>query len=373
MGTYNPSRSNGSTEHHVPSPRDAEQDSNGPRGLEESIQSRNSRGITHKPMTLDQYYYPVLTNTDVRDNDQVLSKFLNKKREQVSQARGENQNGSTNTTENDPSARGQALQKQIWIVDQLWMWIVDESEDTSYQRLLHTVLDNMIHGESRSRFERPTSVHSIMELILGCATGFFMKKLVPVVDDLDCKDLMEVFLESIRDVANEETRLFDTFRKALEDGESQRDELRNRSGNTPSVKQMPQNPCQIISPETALLHQIRDIRDEPRMFRSITEDQEIVWKQAFGSDVWKEVFDLGDLKDGLQYYHPCTLTDVKKDLDDMVVEAEVTNDSINTLLDLKQKQASIKEAEFSRIQANGSARQSNSVFIFTVITIVLAS
>ncbi|KAJ4236806.1 hypothetical protein NW757_013346 [Fusarium falciforme] len=212
-----------------------------------------------------------------------------------------------------------------------------------------------------------------MELILGCATGFFMKKLVPVVDDLGCKDLMEVFLESIRDVANEETRLFDTFRKALEDGESQRDELRKRSGNTPSVKQMPQNPCHIISPETALLHQIRDIRDEPRMFRSITEDQEIVWKQAFGSDVWKEVFDLSDLKDGLQYYHPCTLTDVKKDLDDMVVEAEVTNDSINTLLDLKQKQASIKEAEFSRIQANGSARQSNSVFIFTVITIVLAS
>ncbi|UPK90240.1 hypothetical protein LCI18_001175 [Fusarium solani-melongenae] len=136
---------------------------------------------------------------------------------------------------------------------------------------------------------------------------------------------------------------------------------------------MPQNPYHIISPETAFLHQIRDIRDELRMLRSIAEDQEIVWRQPFDSDVWKEVFDLGDLKDGLPYYHPCTPTDIKKDLDDMVVEAEVTNDSINTLLDLRQKQASIKEAEFGRIQANDSARQSNSVFIFTVITIVFVS
>lgn len=132
--------------------------------------------------------------------------------------------------------------------------------------------------------------------------------------------------------ANEETRLFDAFRNALEHEESQRRKLENRPGNTPSVKQIPQNPYHIISPETALLHQIRDIRDELRMLRSVAEGQEIVWKQAFDSNAWKEVFDLGDLKDGLEYYHPCTPTDVKKDLDDMVGEAEVTNDSVSAVI-----------------------------------------
>lgn len=128
MGTYNPNQGNGSTEHGVTPSRDTEQDSKGPRGFEESIQSRTLRKITHKPMTLDQYYYPILTDTDVRDNDQVLSKFLDKKREQASQARVENQNGSTDTTESNLSAGGQKLQKQILMVDQLWMWVVDESK-----------------------------------------------------------------------------------------------------------------------------------------------------------------------------------------------------------------------------------------------------
>lgn len=61
---------------------------------------------------------------------------------------------------------------------------------------------------------------------------------------------------------------------------------------------------------------------------------------------------------------------MKGDLDALVEEAETVHDSINLLLDLRQKQASIKEAEFGRIQANDSARQSNSILIFTIITIV---
>lgn len=77
------------------------------------------------------------------------------------------------------------------------------SKEKSASSLLQSALDNIIYGESKSRFERPTSVHSVMELILGIATGFFMKKYVSVQDPghkNEHKGPLEIFRESIRDV-----------------------------------------------------------------------------------------------------------------------------------------------------------------------------
>lgn len=74
-------------------------------GVEESITSRNSRMITHEAMTLDQYYYPIILDTNERDGDQVLSRFLDRK-----------QKAATNNP------------KKILMVDQLWIWIIDESK-----------------------------------------------------------------------------------------------------------------------------------------------------------------------------------------------------------------------------------------------------
>ena len=87
-----------------------------------------------------------------------------------------------------------------------------------------------------------------------------------------------------------------------------------------SVPQIPRNPYHVISRETELLHQIRDIRDELRMLRSLAEQQEVVWKQAFETE---------ELKDCFYYHHPCTPTDIKGDLDKMIMEAEVANESVS--------------------------------------------
>lgn len=73
------------------------------------------------------------------------------------------------------------------------------------------------------------------------------------------------------------------------------------------MQQEPQSRSHIISAETKLLDESRDIRDELRILRSLAEDQDVVWKQALSD---------------LQYYHPCTPADVKKDLDEMLSEAE---------------------------------------------------
>ncbi|KAJ0127164.1 hypothetical protein HZ326_29733 [Fusarium oxysporum f. sp. albedinis] len=55
---------------------------------------------------------------------------------------------------------------------------------------------------------------------------------------------------------------------------------------------------------------------------------------------------------------------------DSIAEVEKAHDSINLLLDLCHKQVSIKEAEFNRFRANDSARQSNSILISTIVTII---
>ncbi|KAI5917325.1 hypothetical protein F4810DRAFT_696972 [Camillea tinctor] len=47
----------------------------------------------------------------------------------------------------------------------------------------------------------------------------------------------------------------------------------------------------------------------------------------------------------------------------MIQEADTVTSYINTLLDLRQ-------AEYSRTQANDSAKQANIIFVFTVVTIV---
>ncbi|KAI8965046.1 hypothetical protein F5Y11DRAFT_314485 [Daldinia sp. FL1419] len=320
----------------VQSSRTAEED----KGKESSV-DHDSKQIKHESMTLDQYYYPAITNTDERDDDQVLSKFLDE---------GDNP-------------------KKILLVNQLWIWIIDEktiitatSENSKHtKRLFQCIQNNILYGEARSRFERATSVRSVMELFIGTATGFFMEKFIPCPSQDSTsktkKGPIEIFRESLRKVADDEARLFRDFRESLLN-ESRLRALRSRDSQ-PNAKtqQVLQNRHHVIASETELLEIIRDICDELRMLRSLAEDQDVVWKQAFPLN------GPSDHTDRFQYYHPCTPTDVKNNLDDMVSEANTTTSYINHLLDLRQ-------AEYNRMQANDSVNQSKSIFIFTVVTII---
>ncbi|KAI1800722.1 hypothetical protein F4811DRAFT_495067 [Daldinia bambusicola] len=307
----------------------------------ESARNCNYRRIRHKSMTLDQYYYPTIYDTDERDNDQILSKFLKEKDE--------------------------LGHKKILLVNQLWMWIIDEktiitatTEDSEHTNsLFQNIQDNILYGETRSRFERATSVRSIMELFLGAATGFFIEKFISCPGQESGQRInkgpIEIFRESIRKVADDETRLFRDFLAGLHNEARQQGVLHSEESWLNSrARQVSRNRYHIISSETELLDMIRDIRDELHILKSLAEDQHVVWKQAFHNTGRSDQF---------QYYHSCTPTDVKKNVDDMLLEAEKTTNYINDLLDLRQ-------AEYNRIQANDSAKQSNSIFIFTVVTIV---
>jgi hypothetical protein len=112
--------------------------------------------------------------------------------------------------------------------------------------------------------------------------------------------------------------LFDGFLNELQrEGDLQRKGLHGPERRTMTT---PYNPYHIISDEANLLNAIRDIRDELRMLRTLAEGQEVGWKEAFATEKLKNCF---------QYYHPCTPTDVKKDLDEMLIEAERTEDSVS--------------------------------------------
>ncbi|KAI1094906.1 hypothetical protein F5B19DRAFT_443936 [Rostrohypoxylon terebratum] len=280
-----------------------------------------STELRHKPMTLDQYYYPAISDTKERDRDQVLSKFLD---------------------EEEP--------KTILMINQLWVWIIDKETiitattddptSQSTQNMLQTTLQNVLYGEARSRFEHATSVQSVMRLVVGAATGSFMENSVlSQVSETSStkKGPINIFRESIRNVVDDETSLFRDFLAGLKNKKGEHRGQHNRWSNR----------YHVISAETELLDQTRDIRDELNILKSLAEDQDTVWRQAFSDD---------DLTEHLLDHDSCTPTDVKRNLNEMLLEAESTTNYINTLLDLRQ-------AEYSRIQ-------SNSVFVFTVISVV---
>ncbi|KAF5674608.1 putative G alpha chain [Fusarium denticulatum] len=356
-----------------------------PKDIEDlQKQSGSHRWVTtaHEPMTLDQYYYPTLIDTDWRDKDQVLSKYLTWKSEKLNKKPSQEQGQGTTTgsTEKDVEQKS----SRILMVDQIWMWIIDESmelgrvpcwnhadispetiitastettplDERSRDSLLRTVLDRMIYDEGQDTFDHPKSAHSMMELTLGVATGFFDRKFVPLPTKLNVmfKTPLEVFREYLRHAADREVYLYQVFLRELNKTDRQR--KKNESHVNSVIKSLPFHPYsslsnpRSISPEAALLSITRDIHDELHMLKSLAEDQELVWKQAFEN---RQYF---------QYHHPYIPTNVKKDIEDMLVELTLVQ--VNTLLDLRQKQATIT-------QANDTAKQSNTIFVFTIITIV---
>ncbi|RWA08658.1 hypothetical protein EKO27_g6434 [Xylaria grammica] len=331
-----------------------------PQEFDGSTNGWSSRRIKHTPLTLDQYYYPTISDTSKRDNNQVLSKFLEKK----------------NLQEDHDRRVAPRANKKILMVNHLWVWIIDEktiitaTSDISNREaprslreitggLVETTLRHILYNKDRV-FEGAVSVEYIMELILGAATRLFTQKSI-VLPDTTLRGPIEVFRESIRDVANHQTSLFMEFLKRLQQepggqGQAPNGELDSKAQG----KSAHSNPHHVISAEMTVLESIRDIRDELNILKSLAEDQEVVWKQVFASTYPEKESQFG--------LH--TPAEVKRDLDAMLLEARNIEDYVTNLLDLRQADYSREQADVSGRLAADSAQQSRVIFIFTVITIV---
>jgi hypothetical protein len=93
--------------------------------------SQDSKGI-HVTRTIDQYYYPSLLDTSWRDIDQVVRRYQTKKSKE-NKLNNDNA-GLKNTSSKSCKRNGGIygaydgdLNFQMVMVDQLWVWIIDDS------------------------------------------------------------------------------------------------------------------------------------------------------------------------------------------------------------------------------------------------------
>ncbi|PYH88778.1 hypothetical protein BO71DRAFT_467058 [Aspergillus ellipticus CBS 707.79] len=302
----------------------------------------NSSLSKHEPVTLDQFYYTALGDTSARDDDQVLSKYLKKQIEE---------NSGSPDIQKRTSDR-----KQILMVNQLWVWVIDEktiisTTSNSPSQSENLIFDKISRIVQSSTIYRPESVESMLSMLMGITAGLFVER--NVLEQLPSKTILDVFRESIQDKANEETKELKKFRTSL-----------NKSSKS-SKKLESANPYEDIGAQADLLHEIKDICDELNILKALTEVQETVWKQVFKT----ENLDRFALNHAQLQHTP---TARRQEIEEMLVEAKMTLESVQNLLDLRQKQASILEAEYARIQAEDTGRQSNTVMVFTIITIIFA-
>jgi Mg2+ and Co2+ transporter CorA len=127
-----------------------------------------------------------------------------------------------------------------------------------------------------------------------------------------------------------------------------------------------------IGAETDLLAEIKDIRDELNMITKVLEDQRHVLPdmEASITDIYREEHkSQQDLKRRFKDMLKTIDTHIK-DLERMDKQAKRIYESITDLLDLKQKHANAFEARFARDQAAGTARQSQTIMVFTIVTII---
>ncbi|TGO63023.1 hypothetical protein BOTNAR_0106g00190 [Botryotinia narcissicola] len=339
----------------------------------------------HTRRTLDHSYYFKLENTESRDRDQVVYRGT-KERRKI--------HGSTG----------------VVMVDQLWMYILDEHTIiTSFpKRLGRNKPDSSgVHRCVRDRLEkiRPGQINSVYDLALlimkECSMVFFDR--TKPTDERP--EVLDIFADAIGSVSEMKTTAFKLFWRHLEQLSGQRLKI------DPEKARLYLN----INPEGVLLREAHDIIEELKMMSRINM-QQLQVTQLFSKaletingqvEPMQEMTSLLSLMlkemqrknssnaNGIINDLPAedSATEVNKimikhtidrsfDLVDTISNhhselhqledsAREIAEQLRDLLTLKQQQqASIIEATASLDRADESVHQGRSIMIFTVITII---
>ena len=355
----------------------------------------SSQVSLHVRRTLDQFFYHNI-DTQSRDRDQVVYRYQCKS-----------------------SHHGQ-LDPKIFMVDQLWMWVLGKDLIVTafpqrWQQPRNdplNVLDGIIERLNSKTQEPVRNVYDLATIITERCSGVFDRH---HVGDEEYQ-FLDMFESSIGDATEMETMLFKEFNTASAqasawlqhhrrasrfsrhlEAEGRHQEHQNRRHmphhshthalTDPPIREehfgydddssLAHAPLFVdklldIGAETDLLAETKDIRDELNMIAKVLEDQRSVIPdlEAAITDIYKEERksqqDLKrHFKDQLK-----TIDTQMKDLERMDKQAERIYKSITDLLDLKQKHANAFEARFARDQAAGTARQSQTIMVFTIVTII---
>jgi ankyrin repeat protein/Mg2+ and Co2+ transporter CorA len=356
----------------------------------------SSQASLHVRRTLDQFFYHNI-DTQSRDRDQVVYRY---------QCKG---------------SHPQQVDPKIYMVDQLWMWtlgkdLIVTAFPQRWQQPRNdplNVLDGVIEDINSKTRDPVRSVYDLAMMIAGRCSGVFDRHRIGDED----YQFLDMFESSIGDATETETKLFKEFNTAsaqasqwlqhhrrpnrfsrhLEAEGRQREHSHRRHAEHHSHAHALEDPptkeqhfdyddshdsaahaplfvdkLLDIGAETDLLAETKDIRDELNMIQKVLEDQRSVVPDLETSitDIYREEHKSQQelkkrFKDMLK-----TIDTHINDLKRMDKQAERIYKSITDLLDLKQKHANAFEARFARDQAAGTARQSQTIMVFTIVTII---
>ncbi|KAF2727552.1 hypothetical protein EJ04DRAFT_517173 [Polyplosphaeria fusca] len=302
----------------------------------------NDPPALHVRRTLDQYYYHMLPNTRRRDKDQVVTRWAHSKREEI---------------------------HNIIMVDQLWLWQFKDKDGTdliiscfpdrtgtqgkntrntkSMDKLRDLVLDPI--GSVRNPVHSSTDL--IFRIIATCSNIFDR------CQEIELLQFLQAFEISIGRVSNKETRLFKKFQKRSE----QLHTLNKRHREFETKKNELLEQLLDIGSEITLLVEIKDILDEINIILNVLQTQNSILSEPR----LKTHEDLHHSEDARRIVATSTA-----DFTRMQVQAEAVKSSLNALMDLKQKAANAWEAKSSREGAVATARQGNTMLVFTIVTII---
>lgn len=329
----------------------------------------------HVRRTLDQSFYHNI-DTGGRDEDQVVYRYQTKGR---------------SPDECDP---------KIVMVDQLWMWILGPNLIVTafpqrWQQPRNdplNVLDSIIEDINSKTRDPVTSVYDLAMIITNRCSGVFDRHRMGA----DEYQFLDMFESSIGNATDQETILFNEFNQAsahasawlrhnrksnrlaeFADGDTQEAHGNEERDLRIKPEEFTRGPLFVdklldIGQETDLLAETKDIRDELNMIAKVFEDQQHVLTELEGAicDIY---FEEQQSQRGVKKRFRDQLKAIDthlKDVERMDKQAERIYSSITDMLDLKQKHANAFEARFARDQAAGTAKQSQIIMVFTIVTIV---
>jgi ankyrin repeat protein/Mg2+ and Co2+ transporter CorA len=333
----------------------------------------------HVRRTLDQFYYPNI-DTQSRDQDQVVYRYQTK----------------------GPGREGPGTDPKIFMVDQLWMWVLGTNLIvTSFPQRWDqpkndplNVLDGIIEDINSKTRDPVRSVYDLAIIITNRCSGVFDRHRLGD----DEYQFLDMFESSIGIATDRETLLFNRFNHASVQASAwlkshrklnplSHSSARSITGRDTAEEIKPSDdedyylddgqPLFVdrlldIGEETDLLAETKDIRDELNMIRTVLDHQKHVlvdFQDVICSVYLAQQISQVDVKK--RFKDQQRMIDMHlKDIDRMDKQAERIYHSITDLLDLKQKHANAFEARFARDQAAGTTRQSKTIMVFTIVTII---
>ncbi|TRX92587.1 hypothetical protein FHL15_006514 [Xylaria flabelliformis] len=327
--------------------------------LRESI---SAKAPLHARRTLDQYYFPTLEDTSMRDRDQVVYR---------------------GTKYGSP---------RVVMVDQLWLWIMNDNDGEE---------TNQTHPASTRVYGCALNRKRLALYTISCSRVFFDR-----TKPLDQRpEVMDLFASAIGQVTEQTTVAYESFWHNLSIESSINPSV---DGNISHHRRLD------INPEGVILQEAQDIAEELRMMGQVFTDQWKVTKdlrrylrypEGEGIEQPRELAALEKLivrllnqRDSVKQHfqetsvekahNPASQTAIN--LQSAAYEAEVLLENIEDrraeiqdlessalricqqlegLLSLKQQQASIVEAKAALLRADESYKQGRAIMAFTLVTI----